>query len=147
MKYIKLFEEFSESGFKYDFDFEFGGENDDFYAEVNLKERLIRVEMPTEQESDHNGQSWYDPKQELEALVNGENGHLIEHLNAHLIDCYENHTIPEHILIDDHEPIEKVNDNTFIAKLKIKKESYDAWIVKTKGKGWSSRTGKRYGLA
>jgi hypothetical protein len=144
MHEIKLFEKFSDPEFKHDFNFKFGGENDDFYAEVNLNDRLIRVEMPIEKGYDT--ESWYDPKKAIEALVNGKNGHLIEHLNAHLADCYENHTIPEHILIDDDEPIMKVNDNTFLAKLKIKKESYNSWIIKTRGRNWGSRAGKKFGI-
>lgn len=146
-----MFEEFSSSNFKHDFNFNFGGEDDDFYAEVNLKDRVIRVEIPTEESYDETtghgrAGSWYVPEKEIEALVKGENGHLIEHLNTHLVDCYENHTIPEHILIDEDEEIEKLNDNTFLAKLKVKKESYNNWVIKNKAVGWSKRTGKKYGI-
>lgn len=147
MKYLKLFEEFSQSDFKHDFSFDFGGDSGaDFYGEVNLAERLIRVEIPLNVDFEPGNRSWYDPKHEIDLICKGEGEHTIEMINSWLIDCYENRTIPEKILIDDNESYTKVNDNTFIAPLKINGESYDSWSIKTKRPDWSTRAGKNYGL-
>jgi hypothetical protein len=145
MKYIKLFEEFSNSGFQHDFNFSFG-EDDDFYTEVNLAERIARVELPSKEKSDHDGGSWYIPKNELRLLIQGQNEHLIEHINEQLLDCFENQTIPVKISLDENEDAIEVNDNTFIMPIKVNGESYDSWIIKTKRSKWSSRVGKKFGL-
>jgi hypothetical protein len=146
MKYLKLFEEFSESGFAHDFNFTFG-ENDDFYVETNLADRIVRIELPPDAQNDQGaGGAWYDPKTELRLLVQGQNDPLIELINGYLDDCYHNHTIPAKILLDDREDAVEVNDNTFTMPIKVNGESYDSWIIKTKRPRWSSRVGKKYGL-
>lgn len=148
MKYLKLFEDFSED-FKYDFSLSFGEGTEDFYAEVNLKDRIIRVEMLLEETYDPvhgKSGSWLSPKVEIDSLIKGSNEPLLEMINTYLLDAYENRTIPEHVLIDGEEEIEKVNDITFLAKLKIRKEKYNDWVIKTRGPSWSKRTGKKYGL-
>jgi hypothetical protein len=146
MKYLKLFEEFSDSGFKHDFNFNFGGDNDDFYAEVNLAERIIRIEIPLEADFEPGNRSWYDPKHEIDLICNDKGEHTIEMINSWLEDCHHNHTIPVKIFIDDNETKAKVNDNTFIAMLKVNGETYNDWIIKTKRPKWSARLGKKYGL-
>ena len=146
MKYLKLFEEFSNSEFPHDFNF-FFGEDDDFYMEVNLYERIARVELPIKEKNDQgSGGSWYSPKTELRLLVQGQNEALIEHINEQLLDCFENHTIPVKIFLDENEDAIEVNDNTFIMPIKVNGESYDNWIVKTKRPKWSIRAGKKFGL-
>jgi hypothetical protein len=147
IKYFKLFEEFSESGFKHDFDFCFG-EEDDFYVEVNLKERIARVEIPADESHDHGaGGAWYDPKTEIRLLVQGQNDPMIEHINSQFEDCFHNHTIPVEILLDSNEDAVEVNDNTFIMPLKVEKETYNDFIIRTKQAGWGKRIATRkYGL-
>ena len=146
MKYLKLFEDFSDSEFKHDFNFNFGGDNDDFYAEVNLAERIIRIEIPLEVDYEPGNRSWYDPKHEIDLICKGEGEHTIEMINTWLLDCFENHTIPVKIAIDDNEEHTKVNDNTFIAPLKVNGETYDKWSISTRRVDWPKRSGKKYGL-
>jgi hypothetical protein len=146
MKYLKLFEEFSDSNFKHDFSFNFGGDNDDFYAEVNLAERIIRIEIPLDVDFEPGNRSWYDPKHEIDLICKDKGEHTIEMINSWLEDCFENHTIPVKIALDDNEEAVAVNDNTFLMPIKVDGESYDSWIIKTKRPRWSSRVGKKYGL-
>ena len=149
MKYIKLFEEFSNSDFKADFEYEFTENEGVFNIKITLKDRLAFVKIPQGDSFDTSsgkGGTWYIPKNEIEALVQGKNDPLIEHINEHLRNAYEQHNIPEHVLIDDNEEIEKIDDNTFLAKIKVKKETYNSWIIRTKGSGWVHRTSKNYGL-
>lgn len=141
MKHIKLFEEFAESGFPHDYDTSFGP-NDDYYVEVNLKDRVARVEIPTHIE----GEDWYDPSIQIRSLEHGDNDVLVDLINGYMMESYELHIFPVKILLDGDEKAFKVNDNTFIMPLKVEGESYDSWVMKNKLPKWGSRTGKKYGL-